>query len=138
VACCPARLSPAACVTQRWHIDTVRIDVWLWAVRLTPTRSAATELCRAGRVVLNGAPAKAASAVKAGDRVEARIAQRQRIVEVVQVVAKRVGAAVAAECLVDHSPPVEREAAAPVLQRDRGAGRPTKRDRRQIDRLRRG
>ena len=124
------------------HIDkelaATRLDVWLWAVRLTPTRSAATEPCRSGRVSLNGGAAKPASAVKVGDRIEARIAQRQRIVEVVRVIGKRVGAPVAAECLVDHSPPVERDAGAPVMQRDRGSGRPTKRDRRQIDRLRGG
>lgn len=97
----------------------------------------ATELCRAGRVSVNGSAGKAATAVKGGDRIEARIAQRQRIVEVVRVIDKRVGAAIAAECFVDHSPPVERETAS-VLQRERGAGRPTKRDRRQIDRLRGG
>jgi len=119
-------------------MESVRVDLWLWSVRLTPTRSVATDLCRAGRVTINGAAAKAATTVKVGDRVEARIAQRQRVVEVVQVINKRVGAAVAAECLVDHSPPVAREADAPVLQRDRGTGRPTKRDRRQIDRLRGG
>ena len=117
-------------------IDTARLDVWLWAVRLTPTRSAATELCRAGHVVVNDAPAKAATLVKVGDRIEARIHQRQRIVEVRQVVAKRVGAPVAAECLIDHSPPVPARDEAPVFQRERGAGRPTKRDRRQLDRLR--
>jgi len=114
------------------------VDIWLWAVRLTPTRSAATELCRAGRITINGAPAKPSSTVRVGDRLEGRIAQRQRVVQVVQVINKRVGAPVAAECLVDHSPVVERDGEAPVLQRDRGAGRPTKRDRRQIDRLRRG
>ena len=112
------------------------MDIWLWAVRLTPTRSAATELCRAGRITINGAPAKPAATVRIGDRVEGRIAQRQRVVEVVQVINKRVGAPVAAECLVDHSPVTPPDAVAPVLQRDRGAGRPTKRDRRQIDRLR--
>lgn len=117
-------------------IDTARLDVWLWAVRLTPTRSAATELCRAGHVVVNDAPAKAATAVKVGDRIEARIQQRQRIVEVTRVVAKRVGAPVAAECLVDHSPPVPLRDEVVVFQRDRGTGRPTKRDRRQLDRLR--
>ncbi len=117
-------------------IDAARLDVWLWAVRLTPTRSAATELCRAGHVVVNDAPAKAATLVKVGDRIEARIHQRQRIVEVVRVVAKRVGAPVAAECLVDHSPPVPTRDEVPVFQRDRGTGRPTKRDRRQLDRLR--
>lgn len=118
-----------------WRIDSARLDLWLWAVRLAPTRSAAAELCRAGRVTVNGATAKAASPVRVGDRVEARIAQRQRTVEVVQVIAKRVGAAIAADCLVDHSPPVVRDDAA-VLRRERGTGRPTKRDRRQIDRLR--
>jgi ribosome-associated heat shock protein Hsp15 len=117
-------------------IDSTRLDLWLWAVRLTPTRSAATELCRAGRVTVNGAPAKAAASVKVGDRIEARIAQRQRVVEVVTVIAKRVGAPVAVECFVDHSPPVVRDDDAPVFRRERGAGRPTKRDRRQIDRLR--
>ena len=119
-------------------IDTARIDVWLWAVRLTPNRSAATELCRAGRVLVNNVPAKAATAVRVGDRVEARIAQRQRVVEVVQVIQKRVGASVAATCLVDHSPPVVREEGVVNFQRERGSGRPTKKDRRQIDRLQRG
>jgi ribosome-associated heat shock protein Hsp15 len=117
-------------------IDTARLDVWLWAVRLTATRSAATELCRAGHVLVNDVPAKAATLVKVGDRIEARIHQRQRIVEVRQVVAKRVGAPVAAECLIDHSPPVPARDEVPVFQRERGAGRPTKRDRRQLDRLR--
>lgn len=118
---------------------SARLDVWLWAVRLTPTRSVATELCRAGRVTVNGSVGKPATAVRVGDRIEARIAQRQRVVEVTRVIAKRVGAPVAAECLVDHSPPVVRDAGdAPVFQRDRGTGRPTKRDRRQMDRLRGG
>ncbi len=117
-------------------IDTTRLDIWLWAVRLTPTRSVATELCRAGRVTLNGSTGKAASAVKVGDRVEARIGDRPRVVEVAKVINKRVGAPVAAECLVDHSPPPPPSDATPVFRRDRGTGRPTKRDRRQIDRLR--
>jgi ribosome-associated heat shock protein Hsp15 len=118
-------------------MDAVRLDIWLWSVRLTPTRSAATELCRSGRLTVNGTSAKSAYAVKVGDRIEARIAQRQRIVEVVELINKRVGAPRAAECLVDHSPPVERLDLG-ILHRDRGAGRPTKRDRRQIDQLRRG
>ncbi|MEI8238272.1 MAG: RNA-binding S4 domain-containing protein [Actinomycetota bacterium] len=113
------------------------MDAWLWAVRLTPTRSAANELCRAGHVVVNGAPAKPSSTVKVGDRVEARIAQRQRVVEVARVLDKRVGAPVAAECFVDHSPPVSPSVSDPVFRRERGAGRPTKRDRRQLDRLKR-
>lgn len=106
-------------------------------MRLTPTRSIATELCRAGRVTLNGKAGKAASPVKVGDRIEARIADRARVVEVTKVLHKRVGAPIAAECLIDHSPPVApADDWAPVFRRDRGTGRPTKRDRRQLDRLR--
>lgn len=117
--------------------STVRIDVWIWAVRLTPSRSAATELCRNGRVTLNDGVAKASSAVKVGDRISARIANRERIVEVSQLISKRVGAPVAVTCFIDHSPPPEeRDPFDFVLLRDRGAGRPTKSDRRKIDRLR--
>jgi len=75
--------------------------------------------------------------VQAGDRVEAFV-ERARVLEVVLVKDKRVGAAVAATCFIDHSPPapiVRREPR--VFVRERGAGRPTKRERRQIDRLRR-
>ena len=123
-----------------WHdgpIDTVRVDVWLWSVRLYKTRSTATAACRGGRVRVNRAPAKASTQVKVGDRVEA-FAERERILEVVTVIDKRVGAAVAATCLVDHSPPapaVRRQP--PVFVRAPGSGRPTKRERRELDRLRR-
>ncbi len=113
----------------------VRVDVWLWSVRLTPSRSAATELCRSSRVTINGVPAKAASTVKPGDRVAARIARRDRVVEVVETISKRVGASIAQTCYVDHSPLVALEETTPQSVRDRGTGRPTKRDRRQIDRL---
>jgi ribosome-associated heat shock protein Hsp15 len=121
-------------------VDQTRVDRWLWAVRLTPTRSAATDACRGGHVRVNGASAKPATPVRAGDRVTLRFAGRDRDVEVVRVVEKRVGAPVAAECLVDHSPapPPRAERLPPVFARDPGAGRPTKRDRRQLDRFRRG
>jgi ribosome-associated heat shock protein Hsp15 len=118
-------------------MEQTRVDKWLWAVRLYPTRTAATEACQGGHVELNGSRVKPAATVKVGDRVTAKVHARVRILEVVTVIDKRVGAAVAAECVVDHSPPVE-----PVehdgmwMVRDRGAGRPTKRDRRQIDRFR--
>lgn len=113
------------------------MDVWLWAVRLYKTRSAATAACRGGHVRVNRAAAKASTAVKVGDRVEAFV-ERERLLEVVIVIGKRVGAAVAATCLIDHSPPapvVKRQP--PIFVRERGAGRPTKRERREIDRLRR-
>ena len=113
-----------------------RVDVWLWSVRLTPSRSVATDLCRSSKVTINGAAAKPASTVKPGDRVAARIAKRDRVVEVVEPIVKRVGAPIAVTCYVDHSPVVITETASAPLVRDRGTGRPTKRDRRQIDRLR--
>ena len=118
-------------------MDTTRVDAWLWAVRIYKSRSAATAACRAGHVRVNRVAAKASTPVKVGDRVEARM-ERQRILEVAAVIDKRVGAAVAARCLVDHSPPVPVVRREPrVFVRERGTGRPTKRERRELDRLRR-
>jgi ribosome-associated heat shock protein Hsp15 len=113
------------------------VDQWLWSVRLTTTRSEAAAACRGGHVKVNSRAAKPATPVKVGDRVEAYLRDRERILEVRRVIVKRVGAAVAVECFVDHSPPPpERVHDVPVFERDRGAGRPTKRDKRQLDRLR--
>ena len=115
--------------------STTRVDVWLWAVRIYKTRSAATAGCRGGHVRVNRAAAKASTPVKVGDRVEAFV-ERTRILEVVKLIDKRVGAAVAATCLVDHSPPVPVVKRMPrVFVREPGTGRPTKRERRALDRL---
>jgi ribosome-associated heat shock protein Hsp15 len=117
--------------------ESVRVDSWLWAVRLFKTRSAATEACRGGHVKVNGTTVKPSAAVRVGDRVAARVHDRDRIVDVVRLIDKRVGPPIAAECLVDHSPPPPpREVSVPAFQRLTGAGRPTKRDRRRLDRLR--
>lgn len=119
------------------RVDETRVDRWVWAVRLYKTRSAATTACRGGHVRVNGRPAKPATTVKVGDRVEATVGRRRRILEIVRVIDTRVGAPIAAECFVDHSPPEDRPSAAPpVPVRDPGAGRPTKRDRRRLDRQR--
>jgi ribosome-associated heat shock protein Hsp15 len=117
-------------------IDETRIDRWLCAVRLVKTRPLATRLCEGGHVIVNGSPAKPSTKVHAGDRVEALIADRERIVEVIRPIESRVGAAVAATCYVDHSPPVV-PAARPGMILVRGAGRPSKRLRREFERLRR-
>lgn len=118
-------------------MEVTRIDRWLWAVRLLKTRAESTTACRAGHVRINGTAAKPASPVRSGDRVQAVVHGRERVLEVVRVIDKRVSATVAGECLVDHSPPVpERERVPPVLAREPGTGRPTKRDRRQLDRFR--
>jgi ribosome-associated heat shock protein Hsp15 len=112
------------------------VDVWLWAVRIYKTRSAATSGCRGGHVRVNRRAAKASTQVKIGDRIEAFV-ERQRILEVTAVIEKRVGAAVAATCMVDHSPPAPVVKRQPrVAVRERGTGRPTKRERRELDRFR--
>jgi ribosome-associated heat shock protein Hsp15 len=116
---------------------TVRVDVWIWSVRLTKTRSMAASACRAGHVRVNGERVKPAHPLRQGDQVRMRHAGRERVVKVSRVIRKRVGAPVAVECYADHSPPPPpREAVAPAGRRDRGAGRPTKRDRREMERLR--
>jgi ribosome-associated heat shock protein Hsp15 len=119
---------------------STRVDKWLWAVRLFPTRTSATTACDGGHVKINGTPAKPSTKVAVGDRVEAYAAKRQRIVEITAILEKRVGAAIAMTCFVDHSPPPPKDEdlfAGVVFRRDPGQGRPTKRDRRQLDELRR-
>ena len=112
------------------------MDSWIWSVRLTRTRSAASGACRAGHVRVNGVRVKPAHAVRAGDEVRLRYEGRERVVVVQQVITKRVSPPVAAECYVDNSPPPPpREEAVAVAARDRGTGRPTKRERRSIEKL---
>ena len=116
-------------------MEGARLDRWLWSVRLTRSRSEATDACRAGHVRLNGRPAKPAHTVAVGDRVEARLHGRERVVEVARLIENRVGAPIAVECYVDRSPPPpSKDELGALSERDRGAGRPTKRDRRQIER----
>jgi ribosome-associated heat shock protein Hsp15 len=112
------------------------MDRWLCAVRLVRTRPLATRLCEGGHVFVNGSPAKPSTKVRTGDRVEAFIADRQRVVAVMRPIDSRVGAAVAATCYVDHSPPVVPQAG-PTIMLVRGEGRPGKRLRRELERLRR-
>jgi ribosome-associated heat shock protein Hsp15 len=119
-------------------MDATRIDRWLWSVRLARTRQDAAAACRAGHVRINDRPAKPASAVTIGDNVRARFGDRTRTVHVVRVIDKRVGAPEAATCFLDQTPAPPPAAQAPVAVRERGAGRPTKRDRRQLDKWRAG
>jgi len=116
--------------------DETRIDRWLCAVRLVKTRPLAARLCEGSHILVNGSPAKPSTKVRAGDRVEALIADRKRIIEVIRPIESRVGATVAATCYVDYSPPVVPEAG-PEIRPMRGEGRPSKRLRRELERLRR-
>ena len=124
-------------MTRSADATRVRADAWTWAVRIYPTRSAASAACKAGHVKVNGANAKPAHPVRLGDTIRARTLGGERIVVVTGLIDRRVSAALAAQHYEDHSPPPlpREERPAPVL-RDRGAGRPTKRDRRRVEQLR--
>lgn len=112
----------------------VRVDSWLWAIRVYKTRSAATAACRTGHVRVGGERVKAAQTVGIGDEVRVRMSGFDRVLIVRSTISKRVGAAVAVVAYEDRTP--SRETVAIMAQRDRGAGRPTKRERREIERLR--
>lgn len=114
----------------------VRVDAYVWAIRLFSTRSAATAACKAGHIKVNDASAKPAQVVRIGDRVRALTPGGERIVVVTGLITKRTSAPLAALNYDDLTPPPppKEERPATVL-RERGAGRPTKRDRRLIERL---
>ena len=119
-------------------MESTRVDRWLWAVRLTKTRPDAAAACRGGHVRVNDRPAKPSTTVSPGDVVLARVGDTTRIVDVVRVIQKRVGASDAVTCYLDRTPAPPPTSYVPVATRDRGAGRPTKRDRRILDRWRSG
>ena len=118
---------------------SLRIDKWLWAARLFKTRSLAATACDGGKVDLNDAAAKPARLVRAGDLVRVTLPRGKRIVKVLGL-AERRGPAPVARALYDDLTPPElprlRQARPPF--RPPGFGRPTKRERRAIDRLRGG
>jgi ribosome-associated heat shock protein Hsp15 len=119
------------------ELGETRIDRWLSAVRLVKTRPMAAQLCEGGHVRVNGNPAKPSTKVRSGDVVHALIAARERIVEVVRPIEARVGAPVAATCYIDRSPPPVVREIAPGIKAIRGEGRPSKRLRRELERMRR-
>lgn len=121
-------------------MDSVRIDKYLWAIRVFKTRSDATEACNGNKVKLAGVNAKASKGVRPGDVLEVRKGSVLFTYRVLKLTESRMGAQLVPEFAEDLTPGSEREKLrAPketiVLQRDRGAGRPTKRDRRQLDEL---
>ena len=120
--------------------EKLRIDKYLWAIRLFKTRSLATEACKAGRIKLNGQNLKASAIVKVGEVYQVSKGIEKKVIEVVELLHTRVDSKIAVTKYKDITPLEETVAYksmfhAPTLQRDRGAGRPTKRDRREIDDL---
>jgi ribosome-associated heat shock protein Hsp15 len=121
--------------------DRQRIDRWLWHARLVRTRSAAAALAESGHVRLNGERVTASSrAVKIGDVLTVALTGNVRILRIEALVERRGGAGDAQRLYEDLTPPREPQAAetgpSPAGQREPGSGRPTKRDRRALERLR--
>lgn len=111
----------------------VRIDKWLWCVRLFKSRTLATAACEGGKVKIAGQAVKPARAVKPGDIIEAVAGDVNRTVKVLQLLDQRVGAAKVPEFMEDLTPASEfqKKRESHILGfRPKGAGRPTKRDRR--------
>lgn len=122
-------------------MESVRIDKYLWAIRAFKTRSDAADACNGNKVRLNGTPAKAAKQVKLGDLLEVRKAAVLYTYKVLRLTESRMGAALVGDFVSDLTPESERaKLQAPkemlVFQRDRGSGRPSKKERRQLDGLR--
>ncbi len=115
------------------RVESSRLDRWLWSVRLTKTRPDAAAACRGGHVRVNDKPAKPATPVQPGDRIRARVNDVTRTVEVVRVLPRRTSPSDAVTCFVDHTPPPPPETELPIARRERGAGRPTKKERRILD-----
>jgi ribosome-associated heat shock protein Hsp15 len=118
-------------------MDRHRIDHWLKHVCLFKSRGDATEACRGGHVKLNGQRVKPAAALKEGDVIEFLQGERPRRIIVSVVTEKQASKEAARTMYVDESPAYERPPAETIVYRERGAGRPTKRERREIDKFRR-
>lgn len=118
---------------------SVRIDKYLWAVRLFKTRSLASEACKKGHVSMDDMPVKPSRTVQAGDVIEVRKMPVYYSYRVKEPLEKRVGAKIVGQYVEDITPPEELEKLKMqddfFIKRDRGAGRPTKKERRLLDDL---
>lgn len=121
-------------------MDSVRIDKWLWAVRVYKTRRDASEACRGAAVRLDGAIAKPSAKLRGGETIQARTKALTRTIQVLNLTEKRIGAVRVPEFLEELTPQSEYEAAREKRENARlfshkGKGRPTKKDRRDIEKL---
>ncbi|RLD52393.1 MAG: RNA-binding S4 domain-containing protein [Bacteroidetes bacterium] len=118
----------------------MRIDKWLWAVRLFKTRSQAADACKGGKIKMEGHNVKPSREVKAGDEITIQLQSIEKKVQVKQVLKNRVGAKLVEIYLIDLTPEEEYEKLKLMRKMnteywDRGSGRPTKKTRRMIDQL---
>ena len=119
-------------------VQSVRIDKWLWSVRLYKSRSVATDACASGKVQVNGQPVKASRSIKPGDIITAVAGEILRTVKVISPLEKRVGAKIVSQFLEDLTPAAEYAKPKetnfqPYMFRPKGSGRPTKKERRSIE-----
>lgn len=119
----------------------LRVDKYLWAVRLYKTRSLAAEECKKGRVLVNDQPAKASKAIREGDVISVRQPPIWRKYKIKGLLHNRVGSKLVDAYIEEATPPEELEKLEEVKEsagiRDRGAGRPTKKERREIEKFKR-
>ena len=118
----------------------VRIDKWLWAVRLYKTRSLATIACRNARVTIGGKPVKPSREIKIGDLILAQTGDITRTVKVLALLEQRIGAPAVKNFAEDLTPASEfnkprEKILEPIFYRPKGAGRPTKKDRRAMNKF---
>lgn len=121
----------------------VRIDKFLWAVRLFKTRSTASEACKKGRVSMDNQSIKSSRTIKVGDKISIRVPPIIRTYEVLDLAEKRMGAKLTPDFIKDITAPDQLETLelarlASSSGRNKGLGRPTKKDRRDIERLQEG
>jgi len=121
-------------------VDKLRIDKYLWAIRIFKTRSLATEACKAGKIKLNGQNVKPSAVVKVGETYSVQKGIERKLIKVIGLLERRADAKTAVQFYEDQTPVEDTYAFkssfhAPMLKRDRGTGRPTKKDRREIDEL---
>lgn len=124
-------------------MDLVRIDKWLWAVRVFKTRSQASDACRGGKVKMEGQNVKPSREVKEGDEIEIQLGIFKKTLKVIKPAKNRVSAKLVPDLAEDLTPIEEYEKLDMLRQlnhekRDRGAGRPTKKERREIGKLKGG
>lgn len=125
---------------NRLIMSDIRLDKWLWAVRVFKTRSDAAEACRTGKVSVNGTSSKPSREIKCGDTVAVRKMQVTYTYKVLELVSSRQPAKNVPEYALDMTPQSERDKLLVpretiFITRDRGTGRPTKKERREIDGL---
>ncbi|HUM51671.1 MAG TPA: S4 domain-containing protein [Chitinophagales bacterium] len=121
------------------EIQKTRIDKWLWAIRIYKTRTLASDACAAGKIKIDGDSVKASYMLKVGQTVHINKQGEKLVLKSIKLIEKRVGAALAVECYENLTPPEEKDKVKfPAIfyeVRDKGVGRPTKKDRREIDKF---